>query len=206
LSVIVNRNTTQTPNALQGNTGVQVIRFIPACRVYVKSPDSTTAAPVQAYYTKSNGSTPTGWTDLGIMNGPGAITYTKNKKKVQTGIDKITRAVYIEEKGAVIDIDLDQFDDTVLTQLTGLTPSIITAGSITNLQIGQEDVVQKALLFVCQNKLDGKEIQWYHPSAQIAFTIEYSDDAMRVKMSSELIAFTASGQSIDTLMSTTIFS
>jgi hypothetical protein len=206
MAVIINRNTTQSPLAAAGNTGSQVIRFIPGSRVYVKSPDSTTTAPVQNYFTKSNGATPTGWTDLGTMSGPGTVVYTKNKVKVQTGIDKVVRATYIGEKLANIQADLDQFDDTVLAQMTGLSPSIITAGSVVNFQVGQEDVVSKALLLVCQNKLDGKEIQFYHPAAQMAFTIKYTGDQMLLSLDAELIAFnTANGAATDSLMSVSVF-
>jgi hypothetical protein len=206
LAVTINRNTTQSPMTALGNTGLQVIRFIPGSRVYLKAPDSTTAAPVGNYYTKSNGVTPAGWTDLGTSTGPGTVVYTKNKVKVQTGIDKVVRAVYIGEKLASIQMDLDQFDDTVLAQMTGLSPSIITAGSIVNFQVGQEDVVQKALLLVCQNKLDGKEIQFYHPAAQVSFSIKYSAEQMLLAMDAELVAFnTNNGSTTDLLMSVSVF-
>lgn len=206
MSVLINRNTTQPGMSTVGNTGIQVTRFIPGSRVYIKAPDSTTAAPVSSYFTKSNGTTPAGWTDLGTTTGPGTVVYTKNKVKVQTGIDKVVRAVYIGEKLANIQMELDQFDDTVLQQMTGLSPSIITAGSIVNFQVGQEDVVQKALLLVCQNKLDGKEIQFYHPSAQISFSVKYSAEQMLIAMDAELIAFnTNNGLTTDLLMSVSVF-
>lgn len=205
MSVIVNKNTTQTPMTAVGNTGSQLIRFIPACRVYIKAADSTTAAPVQAYYTKSNGATPTGWTDLGIMDGPGQVTYTKDRKKVQTGIDQVVRAVYIDQKTAELAVTLDQFDDVVLQNISGLTPSVITNGSVVNFQLGQEDIINKALLLVCQNKLDGKEIQFYHPAADLSFVIDYSNDKMSLKLSADLIAFTASGATVDSMISTTVF-
>lgn len=205
MSVIINKNTTQTPVAIVGNAGTQVIRFIPACRVYLKTSDSTTAAPVQNYYTKSNGTTPAGWTDLGIMNGPGQVLYVKTKKEIQTGIDKVVRAVYIAQKTANIDFSLDQYDDLALAQVSGLAPSIVTAQSIVNYQLGQEDVVQKAILLVAQNKLDGKEIQFYHPNAYISFQTEYNGDEMRLKVNAELVAFTSVGATVDSLISTTIF-
>lgn len=206
MSVIINRNTTQSPVVAAGNTGSQVIRFIPGSRVYVKTPDSTTSAPVASNFSKSNGATPAGYTDLGIMSGPGTVVYTKNKVKVQTGIDKVVRATYIGEKLCNIQADLDQFDDSALAQMTGLSPSIITAGSVVNFQVGQEDVVNKALLLVCQNKLDGKEIQFYHPSAQLSFSIKYTGEQMLLAMDAELVAFnTAAGAAIDSLMSVTVF-
>lgn len=206
MAVLINRNTTQSPMTATGNTGLQVVRMIPGCRVYIKTPDSTTTAPVSSYFTKSNGATPAGWTDLGIMTGAGTVVYTKTVTKVQTGLDKVVRATYISQKVCTITADLDQFDDVTLTKMTGLSPSIITAGSIVNLQVGQEDVVPYALLLVCQNKLDGKEIQFYHPAAQLNFSIKYSTDQMLLAMSADLIAFnTTGGTSTDLLMSVTIF-
>lgn len=220
MAVIVNRNTQQTPLTTPSGevTGVQSIRHIPAARVYVKStPDSTAAAPVNlyaAYSMKSSGQTPvcptgTGVTagtyvDLGIMSTPGKVTYTKNQKKIQTGIDKITQMIYVESRTANIEFNLDQMDDYLLQQL-GFASSVITSGSSINFQIGQEDVVNLALILVYENKIDGKEIQWYHPSAAFTVTFETSSDALVIKCNVELIAFQAAGASLLSLVSTTVF-
>ena len=217
MSVIINKNTQQTPlsNPTGAATGVQSIKFIPAGRVYIKAtPDSTTAAPVNlyaAYAQKSNGATPTTpatltgtYVDLGTMLTPGKLTYNKVQKKVQTGLDKITQLVYVESRDANLEFELTQLDDYILQKL-GFVASVITAGSSINFQIGQEDVVNAALLVVYQNKLDGKEIQWYHPSAALTVTFNQSGDELSVKVSCELIAFTASGASLMSLVSTTIF-
>jgi hypothetical protein len=220
MAVVVNRNTQQTPLGTPTGsiTGVQSIRHIPAARVYVKSTqDSTTATPVNlysAYAMKSNGATPTAptgtgvtagtYVDLGIMSTPGKVTYTKNQKKVQTGIDKITQLIYVESRSAQMEFNLDQMDDYLLQQL-GFQSSVITSGSSINFQIGQEDVVYLAMIMVYQNKIDGKEIQWYHPGAAFTVTFETSAEQVVIKCSVELVAFMAAGANTLSLISTTIF-
>jgi hypothetical protein len=207
MAVIVNKNTTQTPLAAAGVTGTQSIKHVPASRVYIKAPDSTTSAPVQSNYVKSNGATPSAggsYIDLGIMTSAGKITYTKNKKKVTTGIDEIVRAVYVDNKSAEIEFNLMQMDDYLLSQL-GFTASTIVNGSIINFQLGPEDIVSKALLLVYQNKLDGKEIQWYHPAAQLAVTFEEQNDGIEIKVVADCIGFTPQGAAVDSLLSCTVF-
>lgn len=220
MSVIINKNTQQTPLTTPAGavTGVQSIKFIPAGRVYLKtSPDSTTAAPVQVYaaYTqKSNGTTvvaPVGagvtagtFVDMGIMLTPGKLTYNKTQKKVQTGLDKITQLVYIESRDASLEFELTQMDDYVMQKL-GFIASVITNGSSINFQVGQEEVVNVALVVVYQNKLDGKEIQWYHPNAALTVSFNQNGDELSVKVMAELIAFQASGSTLLSLVSTTIF-
>jgi hypothetical protein len=138
------------------------------------------------------------------MSTPGKVTYTKNQKKVQTGIDKITQLIYVESRSASIEFNLDQMDDYLLQQL-GFSSSVITAGSSINFQVGQEDVVNMAMVLVYENKIDGKEIQWYHPSAAFTVTFEASADQLAIKCMVELVAFQASGASLLSLVSTTVF-
>lgn len=220
MSVIINKNTQQSPitTPVGAVTGTQSIKFIPAGRVYIKtSPDSTTAAPVNlyaAYTQKSNGATvvaPVGtgvsagtYVDLGIMLTPGKLTYNKTQKKVQTGLDKITQLIYVESRDASLEFELTQLDDYILQKL-GFTASVITAGSSINFQIGQEDVINVAMVVVYQNKIDGKEIQWYHPSAALTVSFNQNGDELSVKVMADLIAFTASGASLLSLVSTTIY-
>lgn len=220
MAVIVNKNTQQTPlsNPSGAVTGVQSIKFIPAGRVYLKtSPDSTTATPVNlyaAYTQKSNGQTvvaPVGagvtagsYVDLGIMLTPGKLTYNKVQKKVQTGLDKITQLIYVESRDASLEFELTQLDDYLLQQL-GFVASVITAGSSINFQVGQEDVINAALIVVYQNKIDGKEIQWYHPSAALTVTFNQNGDELSIKVHAEMVAFQAVGASLLSLVSTTVF-
>jgi hypothetical protein len=207
MAVLVNNWTQQTPLAANGLTGLQSITHIPACRVFLKTPDSTTAAPVNAmalYSMKTNGAVPASWTDTGIMTATGQITYTKTLKSVMTGIDKIERQTYVESRTAKIDFELSQLDDTVMVAL-GFINSVITAGSTVNFQLGQEDVINKALLMVYANKSDGKEIQWYHPSSQLSATLANNGGATTVKVEARLIAFQPLGYTLSSLISATIF-
>lgn len=207
MAVLVNNFTQQVPLALGGLTGVQSIAHIPACRVFLKAPDSTTAAPVNtmaAFANKTLGATPASWTDTGIMMASGQITYTKTLKSIMTGIDKIERQTYVESRTAKIDFELSQLDDTVMVAL-GFINSVITAGSTVNFQLGQEDVINKALLMVYDNKLDGKEIQWYHPSAQLSATLANNGGQTTVKVEARLIAFQPAGYTLSSLISATIF-
>lgn len=205
MAIIVNKNTTQAPLTPLGKTGGQVVKFIPAPRVYTRNSDSITAAPVQTYYTKSAGVTPTGWTDLGIVDGMAKITYDKKTQEVRTGMDDYLRAAFVGSKDARIEFSLQQFDDLNIELLTGFTGSVITSASIVNYQIGAEDLIQKALLLVVQNKLDGKEIQFYNPNAYLNFVFEEKTDGLMLKVTALLPSFTAAGQTSESFLSSTIF-
>ncbi len=185
MAVIVNRNTTQAPNTTVGLTGTQVIKFINAPRVYIKTLDSSPTPVV----VKSNGTTPSGWTDLGSVDGMAKVTYTKDVKEVRLGMDEILMATYVGKKTAGFEFSLTQFDDIVLQNVSGLTASTTTAGSIVSYGVGSEDVVQKALLLVAQNKLDGKEMQFYSPLAYLTFAIEDSSGALVLKANANLPSF-----------------
>lgn len=207
MPVISNNWTTGHPFTTVGNTGAQSIVHIPATRAFIKAPDSTTAAPVLAYSSysfKTNGIAPTGWVDLGPMSSTAKLTYTKSQKKVQMGIDKVTRLIYVDQKDAMLEFDLMQLDDYILGQL-GFTSNVYVAGSVVNFQIGQEDVVNNAMLVVYDNKADGKEVHYYHPSAALTITFVQNGDQMGAKVQAELPAFTAAGASKDSLISCNVF-
>jgi hypothetical protein len=197
-AVIVNKNTQQTPLS-SGKTGTQIIKLIPGPRVYVKAKDSS-AAPVT---TKSAGTTPAGWTDLGIVNGNARLAYDKELFEVRTGIDQVLRQQYVRQRTATAEFALSQVDDVVLEQVTGLTASQIVNASVYQFAIGQEDIVEKALLLVMQNKLDGKEMQFYNPAAQLSFTYEEDGEAMVIRVRANLPAFTFG--SADTLVVQSVF-
>ena len=149
---------------------------------------------MQSYFVKSNGSTPAGWTDLGIVSGMAKITYDKKVVEVRTGMDDYLRASYVGSKEAKIEFVLDQFDDLNLELLTGYTGSVISSGSIVNYQVGEEDLVQKAILVVAQNKLDQKEIQFYNPAAFVNFVFEESNTGLALKVTANLPSFTPQGE------------
>jgi len=197
MAVISNRNTQGTPIG-PGLTGVQVVRFVDADRVYIKSPDALTGVVIPT--TKSNGTTPAGYTDLGIIDGKLKITYDKKSKDVLTGIDNYFRSEYVSEKTCMFEFNLSQFDDVVLASISGLSASMITSSTTYVFNVGQEDIVQKALILVSQNKLDGKELQYYNPGAYLNFGFADSGDAVILKCTAKLPFFTAVGQSSEQLM------
>jgi hypothetical protein len=203
--VLSNKNTTQAPMTAVGRTGVQSYKFIPAPRVYVKAADPTLNSPVQNYQTKSNGVTPTGWTDLGSVQGNLKLVYDQKTKEVRTGIDNYLRAAYLNQKGGSAEFSLAQTDDVTLEQISGLTASVITAGSVVNYQVGATDMNVLAILFVVQNKLNGKEWQFYHPAAYLTFNFEYATDEIDLKATALLPAFTANGQTTEGFISCSVF-
>jgi hypothetical protein len=205
MSIVVNKNTTQSPMSTVGTTGAQVLKFIDAPRMYVKAADPTTATPVQNYFTKSNGVTPTGWTDLGVIEGKVKIGVQKKTKEIKTGIDSYFRFAYTDEKFGTFEFSLDQFDDVIIGQITGVTPSVITAGSIVSYPVGSEDLKQLAVLMVLQNKLDGKEIQFYNPAAFFNFSFEDAGEQLVLKCLGMLPFFTPSGATSEGMLQTTVF-
>lgn len=192
MAVINNKNTAQTPIAT-GLTGLQAVKFIHADRVYTKTLDSTCTPPTA----KSNGTTPSGWTDLGIVDGVVKISYTNTQKEVRTGIDEVLRAVYTGKTTAMFEFDLSQFDDVSLQNATGLTASQIVNGSTYQFAVGSEGTQQLAMLCVSQDKLTGKEFQFYNPSAYMTFQIsdKSGELVLQVKGNLPMVAF-GSGQTI----------
>jgi hypothetical protein len=189
MAVISNLNSRQNPMAAAGLTGTQSTKWLDCPRVYVKAKDSS-ATPVAV---KSNGTVPSGWTDLGIVSGKAKVTYTKELQEIRTGLDNVLRSQYIRQRTGQLEFSLSQFDDVVLKALSGVTESVIQAGSIYQFGIGTEDVVEKAILLVTQNKLDGKEWQFYNPAAQVTFSIEDNGDETLLKGTAVLPAFTWAG-------------
>ena len=181
MAIIVNKNTTQQPLTGLGVTGAQSIKFIDAPRVYLKTADSLSAAVIPT--AKSNGVTPTGWTDLGTVEGTCKIGVEKKVKQIKTGIDNYFRAAYTDEKVGTCEFSLSQLDDIAFGQVTGLTASLVNSGSTYTYAVGSEDLSQQAILMVVQNKLDGKEWQFYNPNAYLNFSIEDSGDEFRLKVS-----------------------
>jgi hypothetical protein len=213
MAIAVNKNTTQATmqNAagavVAGRSGTQSIKWIPAPRVYVKTSDATVSSPVQSYFTKSNGVTPTGWTDLGSVLGSAKVAYSQKVKEVSTGMDSYFRGAYVDSKIGQVEFNLSQLDDVVLEQITGLSASVITSGSIINYQIGQLDLNQMALLLVVQNKFDSKEWQFYNPNAFLNFAFEEQGDALSLKVTGYLPFFTAAGAlgTKEGMLSATVF-
>jgi hypothetical protein len=207
-NIVSNAWTQQRPISVFGSTGDQILKLIPAARIFIKAPDATVNTPYQQYagYSfKTNGVAPTGWTDLGSIDKPAKLTYTKTTKSVTTGIDTVERAIYVDKKTAMVEFNLLQSDDYVLSAL-GFSGSAMTAGSSMNFLMGGEDIVTRALLVVYQNKLDGKEFHIYHPAANLNVTWDMSSaDELTLKATAELLAFTPTGATVDALYAMNIF-
>src|SRR4051812_6370857 len=207
MPIALNKNTTQSQMSdasgvvVQGRTGLQSIKFIPAPRFYVKAAESQTSTPVQTHFVKSNGVTPTGWTDLGSVIGNAKVVYTQKVKDVTTGIDNYYRGSYINGKMGQLEADLGQLDDVVLEQISGYSASVITSGSIINYLVGSKDLTQLAVLLVVQNKFDSKEWQFFNPNSFINFAFNESGDALSLKVTAMLPFFTATGAAAESLLS-----
>jgi hypothetical protein len=184
MAVIVNKNTTQAP-LTTGLTGAQVVKWIDAPRVYIKAVDAT-PTPVT---TKSNGSTPSGWTDLGSILGQARIQYDKEVKEIRTGLDNVLRTSYVGQKTAGMEFVCSQLDDVVVQELSGLTASMIVSASVYQFLIGSEDLIQKAILVVSQDKVTGKEWQWYNPNAFISFVLEENGEEKTIRGRANCPAF-----------------
>lgn len=202
MAIAVNKNTTQDPMSTLGLTGVQSIKFIDAPRIYLKASDAVPAIPTA----KSNGITPSGWTDLGVVEGACKIGVEKKVKQIKTGIDNYFRAAYTNEKVGTCEFSLSQLDDVAFGVVTGLTSSTINSGSTYTYNVGSEDLNQTAILMVVQNKLDGKEWQFYSPNCYLNFSIEDSGDEYKLKCSGLLPFFAfASAPTVELMVSQTLF-
>jgi hypothetical protein len=181
-----NKYTLQPP-AFSGGASTQAVM---AERVYMANQNTAFADPVA----KLNGADPAGFTDMGVVMGSKVqFTYTKDIKYVETGIEKVRRGAYTMGKTAQAVFSLEQYDLDTLSLLTG--QSITTVGSIGGkMQIGQDDIVNKALVFMGTNKVDGKEHIMYCKQANIAWNIEDNGDARVIKVTADLYPFVATGE------------
>lgn len=203
MPIVVNKNTTQTPISTVGHTGQQSVKFIPAPRVYLQNPNSLFQAPYFAV--ASQGNTPYGWTDLGIVDGNAQVNYNHSTAEVATGLEGNLRTVVTTGKSAQITFSLQQFDDVVFEQITGELPNVVNS-SVVSYGLGTQTLKQAALLLVVQNKLDGKEWQFYNPAALLNFNLTTGTDSMELQVVGYLPAFQVVGQTKEQLMSVTCFS
>lgn len=170
------------------------IRFVPAERAYVAPANTIYADPVA----KSNGTDPGApWVDLGIVkDSKVTVTYTKTVKDVSTGIEKVRRGSYTTDKKATAMFVLEQFDMANLSVLSGLSQEVV--GAIGNkIQLGQDDLVEKALLFIGTNKVDGKEIQHYTKKASLNWSVQEDAEARMLKVDADFYSFLAAGETIE---------
>jgi hypothetical protein len=147
---------------------------------------------------------------MGVVEGKAKIGVQKKVKEVSTGIDDVFRAAYTDGKRGEVEFTLSQLDDVIFGDasglgVTGLTASVISAGSTYRYFVGQEDLQQVALLLVVQNKLDGKEWQFYNPAAYLNYSVEDNGDALELKVTGLLPFFTVTGQTKELMVAQTLF-
>jgi hypothetical protein len=160
-------------------------------RVYFAPADTVYAAPAA----RLDGADPASpWVDLGVVKDSMVqLSYTKEIKYVETGIEKVRRGAYSLGKTAEAKFTLEQYDLDSVAILTGL--SITAVGAIGGvLHLGQEDIVDKALLFVGVNKVDGKEHHIYTSKGTITFDIQQQDDRRLLNVTASLYPFVSSGE------------
>ena len=169
------------------------IRAVIAERVYFHTSGTVYADPVA----KLAGADPAGWSDMGIVKDSKVnLTYTKEVKPVETGIEKVLRGSYVMAKKCTAAWDLEQYDVDTIAMLTGLP--VVAVGAIGGkLTLGQDDLVEKALLFVGTNKVDGKEFQHYAKKASLEFSIGEDGDSRVLKVTSNLYSFLPAGDSVE---------
>ena len=166
-------------------------KVVLAERVYMAPADTVYADPVA----RLDGADPAApWVDMGIVgNSRVNLTYSKDVRYVETGIEKVRRGAYMLGKTAECTFVLEQYDIPQVESLTGLTATAV--GAIGNkLQIGQDDINDMALLFIGVNKVDGKEHHIYCKKGTVSFQIQQEDDFRVFNVSASLYPFIASGE------------
>ena len=178
-----NLYTTQTP---RNDASTKVVL---AERAYIAAADSGYADPTA----KLEGATPAisgggSWDDLGVVQGSQIqLTYSKETKFIETGIEKVRRGSYVLSKTAQAAFTLEQFDMAVIELVSGLTKTTFSGGA--KIHVGQDDVVNRAFLFVGVNKTDDKEYHTYCKKGGLTWQIEQADDARVMKVTADLYAF-----------------
>jgi hypothetical protein len=183
-----NKWTQQTP--LSGAS----TRTVLAERVYYAAANTAYADPSA----KLAGADPGGsWSDMGIVkDSKVTLTYTKETKPVMTGIEQVRRGSYTMAKKASAAWTLEQFDIDTISILSGL--SITAVGGIGGkLHLGQDDVVEKALLFAGTNKVDSKEFQHYSKKASLTWDPAEDGDARVLKVTADFYSFLPSGETVE---------
>lgn len=169
-------------------------RAVIAERVYIAPSNTAYVDPT----VKLEGADPASpWVDLGIIkDSKVTLTYTKDTKPVETGIEKVRRGSYTLGKKCMASFVLEQYDLDTLSLVSGL--STVAVGSIGGkLHIGQDDIVEKALLFLGTNKVDGKEIQHYTKKASLAWSIQEDTDARDLKVDADFYSFLPTGETVE---------
>lgn len=137
------------------------------------------------------------WKDLGIVkDSKVSLNYTKDVKPVETGIEKVRRGSYTLQKKCMATWTLEQYDMATLALVNGLTATAV--GSIgKKMYVGQDDIVEKALLFLGTNKVDSKEFQTYVSKAALNWSIEDADDSRVIKVEADFYSFLPGGETVE---------
>ncbi len=173
-------------------------KVVLAERVYIAPADTTYADPTA----RLDGADPAApWEDLGIiMNSRVNLTYTKDIRYVETGIEKVRRGSYSLGKTAEVQFTLEQYDLAQMELITGLTRDVV--GAIGGkLHIGQDDIVDRALLFVGVNKVDNKEHHIYCAKGTMSFNVQQEDDFRVLQVTGSLYAFVPDGETDEAFFS-----
>jgi hypothetical protein len=159
-------------------------------RVYIAAADTAYAAPA----VRLEGADPGGWSDLGVVKDSRVnLSYTKEIKYVETGIERVRRGAYSLAKTAETNFMLEQYDLDTVSLLTGLTVDAVGGiGGV--LHVGQDDLDEKALLFIGINKVDGKEHHIYCKKGTITFNVQQEDDRRILAASASLYPFVPTGE------------
>lgn len=176
-------------------------RAVLAERCYIADADTSYSDPTDKYA----GGDPSSWDDLGIIKDSQVqLAYTKEIKPVETGIEKVLRGTYSMSKKCTATFTLEQFDLATLALVTDLSVQDVKKTVLTvettiggKMHIGQDDVVEKALLFLGTNKVDGKEYQHYCKKASLTYNIEQADDSRVLKVDAMFYAFLPAGESVE---------
>jgi hypothetical protein len=171
-SNVSNKYTKQTP--LSGSS----VKAVMAERVYIAPADTVYADPSARLDGDDPGAP---WEDLGVvMNSRVNLSYTKDIR-------------YALGKTAECSFTLEQYDIAAMEAVTGLAAGAVGAiGS--KVQIGQDDIVEGAFLFVGVNKIDGKEHHIYTKKGVISYNIAQEDDFRVLQCSISLYPFIAAGE------------
>src|SRR5512139_1677632 len=91
-------------------------KVVLAQRVFLAPADTTYSDPTAAL----NGTSPASpWVDLGIVAGSKVtLTYNKETKYIETGLERVRRGAYISGKNANLQFSLEQFDIDVLEDIS----------------------------------------------------------------------------------------
>lgn len=181
----------------------QSVKCILATRAYicdaVNAPASLAGTPTARCSSATAGvttwSAPTAatgtWADMGaVLRSKVSMTYDKTYTEVRTGLDGVFRAAYVTAKSCSWAFGLENYDYTVLGQITGTTMrSSATGSGAYQFWIGKEDTIVKQLLLVGVNKIDGKEHHYYCPEALLKFAWGEDGDAIVVNVTADLRSY-----------------